>query len=223
MFLNVRLCIFRCTRTPLFIASAVMLVMASMSLPKLSLAQEAVTPETETQSEINGQALQGSFGRISVNQAAGSGNAQANLAVIAVGTAPDHSNNNSGDLRAAQSTRGIAPSAAARASIAGGAFAQSSGLVSVNQTSGHGNAQTNAFLLGNGNLAVSALTDTELSAAHTQSGSTDGKETSPALIRETHIGDDAFRGSHGVVQVNQSSGVGNSSANAIVLRLPGGN
>jgi hypothetical protein len=36
------------------------------------------------------------------------------------------------------------------------------------------------------------------------------------------IADDAFRGSQGVVQVNQTAGVGNSSANAIVIQLPGG-
>jgi hypothetical protein len=202
-----------------FCIASSMVLIASLCLPKLALAQ-TTTPEAESQSEINGQALQGSFGRISVNQAAGSGNAQANLAVISLGASAD---NSQVDLRANQATDGVAPIAAARSSITDGAFSESSGLLSVNQTSGHGNTQVNAFLLGNGNLEVSSLTDTELSATHTQSGSTDGAETSSGLIRETHIGDDAFRASHGVVQVNQSSGVGNSSANAIVLRLPGGN
>ena len=40
--------------------------------------------------------------------------------------------------------------------------------------------------------------------------------------REAFIADDAFRGSQGVVQVNQTAGVGNASTNAIVLQLPGG-
>ena len=39
---------------------------------------------------------------------------------------------------------------------------------------------------------------------------------------EAFIADDAFRGSQGVVQVNQTAGVGNASTNAIVLQLPGG-
>jgi hypothetical protein len=196
-----------------------LLLASTLFLPKLAFA-DTPTPETETQSDINGQALQGSFGRISVNQASGTGNAQANIAVIAVDTTAGADDSN---LRSHQRTATAETVTTARSTIRDGAFSESSGVVAVNQTSGHGNAQVNAFLLGNGNLEVSSMTDSELSVANTQSGSTEGESVAPTLIRETHIGDDAFRGSHGVVQLNQSAGVGNSSANAIVLRLPGGN
>jgi hypothetical protein len=204
----------------LILRFAISLVLASsLFLTKLALAETA-TPDTQTQSDINGQALQGSFGRISVNQASGTGNAQANLAVIAV---DPNAGGSDADLRSHQTTVTAQTVSKATATISGNAFSDSSGVVAVNQTSGHGNTQVNAFLLGNGNLAVSGLTDRDLSAAHTHSGSTEGDGVAPEQIRETHIGNDAFRGSHGVVQLNQSAGVGNSSANAIVLRLPGGN
>ncbi len=45
--------------------------------------------------------------------------------------------------------------------------------------------------------------------------------TSTAPLREARIDGTAVRAPSGVVQINQTAGVGNASANAIVLRLPG--
>ena len=49
---------------------------------------------------------------------------------------------------------------------------------------------------------------------------TEGAGSAPEVTREARIDANAFRGASGVLQVNQSAGVGNSATNAVVVRLP---
>jgi hypothetical protein len=166
-------------------------------------------------------------GRVAVNVAAGAGNAQANLAAIAVsdgGLAIP-------DARVLQRPQSGGREAHARARIERGAFGDGDGLLSINQVAGSGNAQANVFLLGNVPADVDALAlpgavaplaaDTELAATQGDPNPSD-LQHAPAWRREAVIADDAFRGRQGVLQVNQTAGVGNNSANAIVIQLPGG-
>lgn len=185
-------------------------------------AQEApvTTPVRGTDlSRIDGRAGRDAQGLIGVNVAAGTSNAQANVRAIAIGQ----------DTRAIASAHqtidatGVDALRDARAVLAGSALQSVQGVVGVNQAAGSANAQLNLLAIGTDAMAVfgqqldnAALAATRADAAPATS------ETLPTLpLRESRIGSNAMRASSGVVQINQTAGVGNASANAIVLRLPG--
>ena len=118
-----------------------------------------------------------------------------------------------------------APAAADdRAVIEGQAAAGTGGRIAVNQAAGTGNAQANLFAIGQlGSPAVALVAGVDDAALAGVAGDTTSGGAQPtSRPREAFIADDAFRGSQGVVQVNQTAGVGNASTNAIVLQLPGG-
>jgi len=160
-------------------------------------------------------------GRAAINQAAGVGNVQSNLAAIAAAPAGTA-------LASAQASQTASDvhneSRDASARIGAGAFADSRGLLSLNQSAGAGNAQANLFVLATGSalagLGDGALDDAALAAIAGETQN-DAAAAAPRL-REATIAGDAFRGGEGVLQINQTAGVGNASANAIVLQLPGG-
>lgn len=175
-------------------------------------------PAGHDRAVVSDQAAAGASGRIAVNQAAGTGNAQANLAAIAV--TADGGTGLVG-LRSLQRPSAGSPDRAASTQVRDGAFSGSRGLLSVNQVAGSGNAQTNLFAIGQ--LAVPAFTGVDDAALAAIAGDTSSEgAVAPSRPREARIADNAFRGSQGVVQVNQTAGVGNASTNAIVLQLPGG-
>lgn len=182
-------------------------------------AQEAPTPGHD-QAGIAGQAGNAVAGRVALNQAAGSGNTQANLAALAL-PADGHGG---AAVRVRQQPASGARDRAASAQLQGGAFTGSRGLLSINQIAGSGNAQANLFVVGRQTAATAVLVagvdDAALAAIAAEPGT--GDRAAPAALRDARIGDDAFRGSQGVVQLNQTAGVGNLSTNAIVLQLPGG-
>lgn len=172
--------------------------------------------QNQDQALIGDNAGAGSQGRIAVNQAAGTGNAQANLAAFAyaqdgIGLADTHSLQ-----RATPAQR----AAAASAAIDGSAFDGSSGALSVNQVAGASNLQLNTIAIGSGGFLLAQADDAALAETNATGPSTEGTATA-SPDRRALIDFDAFRGSQGVVQVNQTAGVGNLSTNAIVLQLPG--
>jgi hypothetical protein len=178
-------------------------------------------PGSHDQAVIDGRAGTNGHGRLAVNMAAGAGNAQANLAAMAgIGDGPGFAS-----IEYLQRPGATDRQAHATARIEDGAFGGGRGLVGVNQVAGSGNAQANVFLAGQG---VALHGDGPGFAGDDVLAATAGDPTpidphhAPAWRREAVIADDAFRGSQGVVQVNQTAGVGNNSANAIVIQLPGG-
>ncbi len=174
--------------------------------------------QSHDQAIIGDHAGAGSQGRIAVNQAAGVGNAQANLAAIA------HAQNGIGlaDTKSRQQATPAQRAAAASATISGSAFDDTQGALSVNQVAGAHNLQLNTIAIGTGGVALLATADDAALAETTGSApSTEGTATA-SPDRRALIDTDALRGSQGVVQVNQTAGVGNLSTNAIVLQLPGG-
>ncbi|VVD90930.1 hypothetical protein [Pandoraea terrigena] len=165
----------------------------------------------------NGVAV-GVTGAIGVNQAAGVNNAQANSAVIANGGGGVSVGASSTNQQALVTTT----TGAASAAIQGNAFSGTSGVTQVNQSSGAGNLQRNATVIVTGDAAgVASVSDTALSAAIAKGGPA-GHGNLNDLFRTASISGDAFRGASGVVQVNQSAGIGNVTANVFVLRPPAG-
>lgn len=154
-------------------------------------------------------------GRISVNQAAGTGNAQVNAAAIAQGV------DGIAAMHVSQQARTPEQAAArqARADI-GAAFQGVAGMVSVNQAAGSANLQGNLVVIAGG-AELPVVPDAMLAATTAMTGNNDlpVSRTDPPMVS---IADGAFRGAQGLVQVNQSAGVGNRSTNIFVLRLPGG-
>lgn len=182
------------------------LVMAQDPLPDL--------PGYVTQSVIDSNALSHVRGRFAVNMTAGDSNVQANAAAVALGAEGGSAIGLVGGIQVTDPRQGNLPDLAT-ASIGSNVFANSSGLISVNQSSGVGNAQANgaAFAMGFEEVvAESVLSAATSNAVPTGAGA--GKSHQAVSINDT-----AFDGAHGLVQVNQSAGSGNSTANNFALQV----
>ncbi|WP_324728882.1 adhesin [Pseudomonas chlororaphis] len=152
-------------------------------------------------------------GNFNVNQAAGDQQQQTNTRAIAIGT----------DAQATTVVRqklGTPASSAidATSSIGGNAFSNGNGVLGVNQGAGANNQMVNAM-----RVSISAqpqsIDDSVLSQQNVAllpgSGATDTSKGS----RQVVTSDQAFTGSRGVIQVNQSAGVGNRMANTLSIRV----
>lgn len=193
-----------------------LLVMPAVLHSGLVAAQDPLPdlPGYLTQSVINSNVLSHVRGRFAVNMAAGDSNAQANAASVALGAQGGPTIGLVGGIQVIDPRQGNLPDIAT-ASIGNNVFANSSGLISVNQTSGVGNTQANgaAFAMGFEEvLAESTLSATTSNA--TPAGTGTGKSH-----QAVSISDSAFDGAHGLVQVNQSAGSGNSTANNFALQV----
>lgn len=170
-----------------------------------------------TNSRIDGQAMSGTSGSSAVNMAAGDFNQQANLRAFAVGGAVSiHSRQQQlGNLSNAPSV--------ATASIGGSAYANGSGLASINQASGNGNAQVNAVAAvlaaqgiresSDGGLSMVASTSAGEQHPSTASGTGTG-------VRSAAVESSAMQGFQGVMQLNQAAGSGNATSNQLLFSLP---
>lgn len=109
------------------------------------------------------------------------------------------------------------PASRSRPAPASGAALRGSGILGVNQGAGLGNQQINAFRLSVSN-GPESLDDSVLaqSVALTK---VSGSATPVPGGRSVSTDDRAFAGSSGVVQVNQSAGVGNQSMNTLSVRV----
>ncbi|AZE48951.1 Fap amyloid fibril minor component [Pseudomonas chlororaphis] len=152
-------------------------------------------------------------GNFNVNQAAGDQQQQTNTRAIAIGT----------DAQATTLVRQKLGTPASRAidassSIGGNAFSNGNGVLGVNQGAGANNQMVNAM-----RVSISAqpqsIDDSVLSQQNVAllpgSGATDASKGS----RQVVTSDQAFTGSRGVIQVNQSAGVGNRMANTLSIRV----
>jgi hypothetical protein len=157
----------------------------------------------------------GATGAITVNQAAGLNNAQANQLTITNGDAVANGN------ASVQSASARARVPAARATIEANAFSNSSGAVMVNQSAGAANLQRNSVQIGTAAPGVETVPDGVLSAMAANNGG-QGRAVAVAGAREARISSDAFRNVNGIVQINQAAGAGNATANSFVLRPPAG-
>ena len=186
-----------------------------ISLPCWSQGTGPELPAYVTRSVIDGNALSDVRGRFAVNMAAGDSNAQTNAGALATGLDGGTAAALVGVHQATGWIRATAPDLSI-AVIGGRAFANSSGAVSVNQTSGVGNTQANGMAVAVG-FDVEAASESVLAA--TASGVGLGGPARGANMKAVSISDSAFRGSRGLVQINQSAGSGNSTANNFAFQL----
>ncbi|WP_236170148.1 adhesin [Pseudomonas parasichuanensis] len=152
-------------------------------------------------------------GNVSVNQAAGDLQQQANARAIANG----HSANATTDIR--QRLRSpVNPARDSQANIKGDAFSHGNGALGVNQSAGANTQQANAL-----RISISAqpqsLDDSVLLQQNVALRNTSDATDSAPGYRQVSTSDQAFTGSRGVIQLNQSAGVGNRMANTFSVRV----
>lgn len=159
-----------------------------------------------------GNSEAGVNGRLAVNSAAGEGNQQINDATIALGDIAWGNSQVRQDITGTDSR-----DRATYVGVEGDAFANSTGLVSVNAAAGIQNQMANIAVLSIGRIgAISDQLLAQSRAPSEPSGSTGGAEARNDVVA---ISDDAFRDSSGLVQINLIGGERNSSANTFVLNV----
>ncbi|WP_460415354.1 adhesin [Pseudomonas sp. microsymbiont 2] len=152
-------------------------------------------------------------GNLGVNQAAGDQQQQVNARAIAIG----HDAAASTQIHQRLRTH-VDPAIDAQASIQGDAFSRGNGILGVNQSAGASNQQANAL-----RISVSAQPQSIDDSVLLQQNvallnSSDSTAPTPGH-RQVSTSDQAFTGSRGVVQLNQSAGVGNRTANTLSIRV----
>jgi hypothetical protein len=112
----------------------------------------------------------------------------------------------------------VDPSQAATSRIQGNAFSNGNGALGVNQSAGAANQQANAL-----QVSISAypqsVDDSVLSQQNVTLPQDSGPGASDSGSRRVVTSDQAFAGSRGVVQLNQSAGVGNRMGNTLSIRV----
>ncbi len=192
------------------------LVLAVQSPPLPAQGPLVSAPVTINHSTVERHALQETRGVISVNLAAGDFNLQFNGQAIAV----SHEVRGRGiaDLRSVQNIqadRGMAGDVSV-ISVRENAFANAAGLIALNQASGIANAQANGISISIGVDAQAADVDLAQTVSLTGLPAT---AAGVRGIRAIRVDPSAFRHARGVVQVNQSAGVGNATANSFSLTV----
>lgn len=152
-------------------------------------------------------------GNLSVNQAAGDLQQQANARAIAVG--PEA--NASTQIRQRLNTPAD-PAMDARSSIQGNAFSNGSGALGINQSAGANTQQANALSISIG-AQPQSIDDSVLMQQNVALLNSSGPPDTPTGNRQVTTSDQAFTGSRGVIQLNQSAGVGNRMANTLSIRV----
>ena len=172
------------------------------------------------QTRIEGSALSGANGAISVNMASGDVNQQANLHVLAVGKAAAAQ----ADIRQRRSLDAHDAPHSASATIGGSALAGAGGIASINQASGSGNAEQNAVTLALAEQGIRETPDSQLLSSVSASA---GQRPTPGPAgrtanRSAAVEATALRGFEGVLQLNQIAGSANETGNVMTLSLPVG-
>ncbi|MDD0972057.1 MULTISPECIES: adhesin [Pseudomonas] len=152
-------------------------------------------------------------GNFNVNQAAGDQMQQTNTKAIAIGTEATATTSVIQRINTPAARTGDAS-----ATIGGNSFSNGNGILGVNQGAGANNQMANvtrvSISAGPQSVDDSALSQQNV-ALLPSSGATG---TSPGS-RQVTTSDQAFTGSRGVIQVNQSAGVGNRMANTLSIRV----
>jgi hypothetical protein len=152
-------------------------------------------------------------GNLSVNQAAGDQQQQANARAIAIGHGASATTQIRQRLRTA-----VDPAIDARSSIQGDSFSNGNGVLGVNQSAGASNQQANALRISIGTQPQTIDDSVLVQQNVTLIINSDPTDSAPGY-RQVATSDQAFTGSRGVVQLNQSAGVGNRTANTLSVRV----
>ncbi|EKT4467571.1 adhesin [Pseudomonas putida] len=176
--------------------------------PSLALAGSPVVDNATL--GASGRTYQGNLG---INQAAGDAQQQANVRAMAIGT------NAKATTEVRQRTDFLAdPARDSRASIHGNAFSNGNGLLGINQSAGAATQQANAVRIGISAVPQS-IDDSILSQQNVSlANGSEATDRAPGS-RQVTTSDQAFTGSRGVIQLNQSAGVGNRMGNTLSVRV----
>jgi len=204
------------------------LVLAALLAPPSAQAQQAQPSAGDSyagmlsylsaDSRIDGNALAAANGSIKVNQAAGELNLQANLHSMASGEQA------SAEVRASQRRQSnvFNTPMQASASIGGNALAGASGIASINQASGGGNAELNSV---SATLAARGIREASDDAMASSSALASAGEqpvvNDPRTTRRVGVEASALRGFDGVLQLNQIAGSGNATENRLSVSVQG--
>lgn len=184
------------------------LFLVSALCSQMLLAEPAMQASASIQ-----QSAQGYQGNLMLNQAAGDAQQQANARAIAIGRQAG------AETQVRQYNQQNADPAAidATAHIGGSSFAGNQGVTGVNQGAGSGNQQINALRIAVG--LPQGLDDSALARQSVAPSGLSGAAEPQSGQRVVSIDDAAFGNSRGVVQLNQSAGVGNRSINSLGIRV----
>ncbi|WDY60330.1 adhesin [Pseudomonas sp. PSKL.D1] len=158
----------------------------------------------------SGALYQGNF---SLNQAAGDLQQQANARAFATGPGAQATT----DIRQRRFSV-VDPAIDAQANIQGSSFSHGSGALGVNQSAGTSNQQANALRIGL-STEPQSIDDSVLMQQNVALINSSDPTGSIPGHRQVTTGDQAFTGSRGVIQLNQSAGVGNQTANTLSVRV----
>lgn len=173
----------------------------------------SATAGSTATTQISGNAFGQASGSVQVNIAAGDGNQQSNATSLATGDNAQATT----DVRQTVSGSNGSPGNFS-ASISGNAFRNASGLVSVNEVSGTGNAQANQVAIALAGLGGNVLSTNSL-AQVTSGGSSGTGGALPPSHDVASIKGDAFADANGLIQINQVAGRSNATANQFALEL----
>lgn len=154
----------------------------------------------------------GYHGNVTLNQSAGDQQQQVNVRAVAIGTAAKASTAVSQKI-----TTAADPALNARAAIGGNSFSNGSGAIGINQSAGANNQMVNAVRVGI-SAQPQGIDDSALSQQNVALPNS-GTALPASGSRQIVNSDQAFTGSRGVVQLNQSAGVGNRMANTLNIRV----
>jgi len=171
-------------------------------------------------SRIDGRALSGANGAITVNMTAGDLNQQANLLGIANGQAAHITI----DARQRQADNQVLSEGAmqASASIGGQALNGASGVAMINQASGTGNATLNVVTATLAQQGIRESNDEALAASGalaSAGGQGAVNRGRSAGTRSVAVEGTALQGFDGVLQLNQIAGSGNATANQLRISV----
>jgi len=203
------------------LAASVLWILAWIALPACAQSRDGYAQMLGylADSRIDGRALSGASGAIAVNQAAGDHNLQANLVALANGGLA------SGSVQAAQLRAGDTHDGALRgatATLAGDALSGASGIVSINQASGSGNAELNTVVAVLADQGIRETNDEALASFASAGGQGEAVDGQPVGPRNVGVSSTALRGFDGVLQLNQIAGSGNATGNEFSLSVQGG-
>ena len=152
-------------------------------------------------------------GNLMMNQAAGDQQQQINNRAIAIGSEASATGSITQKI-----TTPADRSMNATSSIGGNSFSNGNGALGVNQSAGANNQMINAMRI-SVSAAPQSIDDSALSQQNVALLPNSGATGTSQGSRQVVTSDQAFTGSRGVIQVNQSAGVGNRMANTLSIRV----
>ena len=176
------------------------------------LASVNVMAASDNNAEINNSGAD-FHGNVTINQAAGDQQQQVNVRAVALGTSAHASTSVTQKINTPAD-----PSLNAKAAILGNSFSNGSGVIGINQSAGANNQMVNAVRIGI-SAQPQGIDDSVLSQQNVALIPDSGTAPPTSGSRQVVTGDQAFTGSRGVVQLNQSAGVGNRMANTLNIRV----